>query len=124
MNAVGVDVGGTKIAAGLVTPEGELLKESRYSTANEPEKLLDGLARAVEEAASGEEVEAACLAVPGLLLASENEVIFSPNLHAIEGLSLKSELESRTGLTITVENDANAAAWGSSCSGPGARSRT
>jgi glucokinase len=118
VGAVGVDVGGTKIAAGLVTPEGKLLNETRYSTADEPEKLLDSLARAVGEAAK-DGVEAACLAVPGLILASEDKVIFSPNLHAIEGLYLKSELESRTGLTITVENDANAAAWGEFVFGAG-----
>ncbi len=32
MNAVGVDVGGTKIAAGVVSPEGELLNEVIYPT--------------------------------------------------------------------------------------------
>lgn len=119
MNAVGVDVGGTKIAAGLVTPDGGLLNEARYPTADEPGELLDRLARAIEEAAASDEAEAVCLGVPGLLLASESKVIFSPNLRAIEGLSLKSELESRTGLTVTVENDANAAAWGEFVFGAG-----
>ena len=114
-----MDVGGTKIAAGLVTPDGKLLNEVRYQTADEPEELLDSLARAVEEAAADDGVEAVCLAVPGLLLASESKVIFSPNLRAIEGLLLKSELENRTGLTVTVENDANAAAWGEFTFGAG-----
>ena len=39
MNAIGVDVGGTKIAAGLVTSDGELLNEHRYPTADEPEEV-------------------------------------------------------------------------------------
>ena len=34
------------------------------------------------------------------------------NLEAIEGIPLKEELGGRTGLQMTVENDANAAAWG------------
>jgi glucokinase len=34
------------------------------------------------------------------------------NLEAIEGIPLKEELGGRTGLRVTVENDANAAAWG------------
>ena len=34
MNAVGVDVGGTKIAAGVVSPEGRLLNEVTYPTAD------------------------------------------------------------------------------------------
>jgi len=39
-------------------------------------------------------------------------VVFSPNLHAVEGIPLKDELEPTIGLPLTVENDANAAAWG------------
>lgn len=119
MNAIGVDVGGTKIAAGLVTPEGELLNESRYPTASEPSELLDSLARAIGEAAANDDTDAVCVAVAGLLMAKESKVVFSPNLRAIEGLPLKSELESRTGLTVTVENDANAAAWGEFVFGAG-----
>jgi glucokinase len=45
-------------------------------------------------------------------MGAENKVIFAPNLHAIEGVPLKDELGERTGLSVTVENDANAAAWG------------
>ena len=114
-----MDVGGTKIAAGLVTAKGKLENEARYPTADRPEALLDGLAHAVEEAAGEEEVGGVCLAVPGLLLAAESKVIFSPNLHAIEGIRLKDELESRTGLNITIENDATAAAWGEFVFGAG-----
>lgn len=119
MNAIGVDVGGTKIAAGLVTPGGELLNEARYPTASEPSELLDSLARAIGEAAANDDTDAVCVAVAGLLMAKESKVVFSPNLRAIEGLPLKSELESRTGLTVTVENDANAAAWGEFVFGAG-----
>lgn len=112
MNAIGVDVGGTKIAAGLVTETGKILNEVRYPSAGSTEKLLENIARAITEVRGDDEVSAACLAVPGNILASENKVLFSPNLHAIEGMDLKEELEGRTGLPVTVENDANAAAWG------------
>ena len=113
MNAIGVDVGGTKIAAGVVTPEGEVLAEARYPTATTTkERLLSSIARAVVEVRDGFEAGGVCLAVPGSILAVENKVIDSPNLHAIEGVHLKDEIEERTGLQVTVENDANAAAWG------------
>ncbi|MBA2441575.1 MAG: ROK family protein [Rubrobacter sp.] len=110
--AVGLDVGGTKIAAGLVDRDGELLREERYPTVGSPAKLLDALERAVVEACEGQSVGAVCLGVPGLIMARENRVVFSPNLRAIEGIPLKDELEHRTGSPITIENDANAAAWG------------
>ena len=112
MNAIGVDVGGTKIAAGVVTPEGKLLNEVRYPSDGSTKVLLDSIARAVREVRDGYEVGAVCLAVPGLILAQEGKVVFSPNLSAIQGVPLKYELEGRFDLPVTVENDANAAAWG------------
>ena len=112
INAIGVDVGGTKISAGVVTPQGELLNEVRYSSKGSTEELLDNIVRAVREVREGYEVSAACLAVPGLIMADENKVVFSPNLPNIEGVPLKEELGGRFDLPVTVENDANAAAWG------------
>ena len=112
MNAIGVDVGGTKIAAAVVTPEGEVLNEVRYPSSGPKERLLSSMARSVNEVRDGFEVGGVCLAVPGTVSTVENKIIDAPNLHAIEGIPLKDELEERTGLTTTVENDANAAAWG------------
>ena len=112
MNAIGVDVGGTKIAAGVVSPDGDILNEVRYPSAGPRERLLSTIARAVNEVRDGFEVGGICLAVPGTVSTAENKIIDAPNLHAIEGVPLKDELEERTGLSTTVENDANAAAWG------------
>jgi glucokinase len=105
-------VGGTKIAAGVVTPEGTIVEETRYPTPASPKRLVESIARAVLEVKEGVEVGGACLAVAGLILSQENRVVFSPNLHAVEGIPLKDELEPRIGVPLTVENDANAAAWG------------
>jgi glucokinase len=107
-----VDVGGTKIAAGIVTPEGKILDEARYPTPQSPERLVESIARAVEEVRDGFGVGGVCLAVPGLILAQKNTVVFSPNLRAIEGIPLKDALRAKIGLPLTIENDANAAAWG------------
>jgi glucokinase len=107
-----VDVGGTKIAAGVVTPEGRILKETRYPTPASPGRLVESIARSILEVKDGFEVGGVCLAVAGLILAEENTVVFSPNLHAVEGIPLKGELEPRIGLPLTLENDANAATWG------------
>ena len=105
-------MGGTKIAAGVVTPEGTIVEETRYPTPASPKRLVESIARAVLEVKEGFEVGGACLAVAGLILSQENRVVFSPNLHAVEGIPLKDELEPRIGVPLTVENDANAAAWG------------
>ncbi len=113
MNAIGVDVGGTKIAAAVVSAEGEILNEVRYPTqAVPPNRLVGTIAGAITEVRDGFEVGGVCLAVPGLIMASVNTVIFSPNLHEIENIRLDEEIGGRTGMRVTVENDANAAAWG------------
>ncbi len=112
MNAVGVDVGGTKIAAGLVSPEGEVLAEARYPTPHSPGRLVETIVRVVQEVSDGHEVGGVCLAVPGLILAQENKVVFSPNLRAVEGIPLKDRIEPEIGVPLVIENDANAAAWG------------
>ncbi len=113
MNAIGVDVGGTKIAAAVVSPEGKILNEVRYPTqAIPPNRLVGTIARAITEVKDGFVVGGACLAVPGFVLSAENKVVFAPNLHEIENIRLDEEIGGRTGLLVTVENDANAAAWG------------
>lgn len=74
--------------------------------------MLTGIIRAVSDVTDGFEVGGACVAVPGLLLSRESKVVYSPNLHAVEGIPLKDELESKLGLPLTIENDNSAAAWG------------
>ena len=96
-----------------MTPEGKILNEVRYPTqAVPPNRLIETIAAVITEVKDGFEVGGVCLAVPGLILAAENKVIFSPNLHEIENIRLDEEIGRRTGLCVTVENDANAAAWG------------
>src|SRR5215212_371645 len=113
MNAIGVDVGGTKIAAAVVSSEGKILNEVRYPTqAGPPNRLIDTISRAITEVKDGFEVGGVCVPVPGLILAAENKLVFAPNLHEIENIHLDEEIGGRTGLGVTVENDANAAAWG------------
>jgi glucokinase len=112
LNAVGVDVGGTKIAAGVVSPDGEVLAESRHPTPHSPEKLVEAIVRAMKEVRDGFDVAGACLAAPGFVMTRENRVVFSPNLHAIEGVPLEEEIGPQIGLPLAVENDASAGAWG------------
>lgn len=112
MNAVGVDVGGTKIATGIVEPQGEILVHVHYPTPHSPEKLVEVIVRAASEVWDGLEVGGAFLAVPALILAQENRVAFSPNPRAVEGIPLKVELEPKIGTSLTAVNDGNAATWG------------
>jgi glucokinase len=118
-----VDVGATKIAAAVVSPEGEIVNRVRYPTPSSRSTLLETLADAISKVSEGFEVAGVGLGVPGLILAQENKVIFSPNLRAIEGIMPKDELEPKVGLPVTVNNDNNAATWGEFRFGAGSEAK-
>jgi glucokinase len=118
--AIGVDIGGTKVAAGVVDDEGHVLARLRRDTpAQDPEKVEDVIAEAIRELAADHEVEAAGLGAAGFVDAARSTVLFAPNL-PWRNQPLRAAVEQRTGLPVVVENDANAAAWAETRFGAGA----
>ena len=112
MHTIGVDVGGTKIAAGVVTADGELVATARRETpASDVEAIEAGVADLVAELRRDHEVSGVGVAAAGYIDATRSVVLFAPNL-AWRNEPLREDLERRTGLPVLVENDANAAAWG------------
>ncbi|MFZ5869352.1 MAG: ROK family glucokinase [Actinomycetota bacterium] len=112
MYTIGLDIGGTKIAAGLVSADGELVATARRETpANDVEAIEDAAADAVAELAADHDVEAVGVAAAGFVDARRSTIVFAPNL-AWRDEPMRRDLEARTGLPVVVENDANAAAWG------------
>ena len=110
-NKIGVDVGGTKVAAVVLDDQGVILARARRSSASRDySTLLDTVVDTVTEAASGQQVDAVGLAIAGNVAADGSSVLFSPHL-PLSGEPLDEHLEQRLGLPVTVENDANAAAW-------------
>jgi glucokinase len=55
MNAIGVDVGGTKIAAGVINSRGKLLRQVRYPTVTPQDGLLTTISLAIAEVEFAEE---------------------------------------------------------------------
>src|SRR5215216_1362043 len=117
--AIGVDVGGTKVAAGVVDDDGRILARLRRDTpAHDPAKTEDVIAEAIAELSAEHQVEAAGLGAAGFVDAARSTVLFAPNL-AWRNQPLRAAVEQRTGLPVVVENDANAAAWGETRFGAG-----
>jgi len=108
---VGVDVGGTKIAAGVVTDDGTVLEKVRHpSPADDADALRRGIAAAVNELRNRHEVDAVGVSAAGFVSADRRSILFAPNL--VWGHDpLADLLEKEVGSTVVVENDANAAAW-------------
>jgi glucokinase len=108
---IGVDVGGTKIAAGVVDETGEILARTRVPTPADPQWAVDAIAQAVRELKEQyPDVAAVGVGAPGFVDRDRSMVIFAPNI-AWENEPLKQRVEELTGLTTVVENDANCAAW-------------
>jgi glucokinase len=109
---VGVDVGGTKIAAGVVDEKGAILERvRRESPASDTEAIEDTIAEIVRELAANHAVEAVGVGAAGFVDAARSTVLLAPNL-AWRNEPLKQELERRLDLPVVIENDAAAAAWG------------
>ena len=117
---IGVDIGGTKIAAGVVDESGRVLLTSRRETpAGDTAATEDAIAGAITDLRGSYEVEAVGLGAAGFVDADRSIVVFAPNL-AWRDEPLRDAIQRRTGLPAVVENDANAAAWAEATFGAGA----
>ena len=118
---LGVDVGGTKVAAGVVDEEGRVLAQRRVRTpAGDASATTEALIAVVSSLRAAREVSAVGVAIAGFVDASRSVVYFAPNLRGWADAPLRAVLEERIGLPVVVENDANAAAWGEARFGAGA----
>ena len=109
---VGVDVGGTKIAAGVVDDTGAILAVERETTpATDPDAIADAIAATVDRLRGDHHVTAIGIGAAGFIHADRSTVLFAPNI-SWAGEPLGEHVSTRIGLPVVVENDANAAAWG------------
>ena len=110
--ACGIDVGGTKIAGGVVDEDGKILEELRVeSPATDAEAIEEAIAGLVTELRSRHAIETVGVGAAGYVDKARAVVLFAPNV-AWRNEDLKGELEKRVELPVVIENDANAAAWG------------
>ena len=109
--AIGVDVGGTKVAAGVVDADGQFRAKLKRSTpAASPAQTEQAIADVVMELLADHEVTAIGLGAAGFVDADRATMLFAPNL-AWRDEPLKQRVEERIGREVVVENDANASAW-------------
>jgi glucokinase len=109
--AIGVDVGGTKVAAAVVDADGRILAKLKRSTpAASPAQTEDSIAGVVTDLLADYDVSAIGLGAAGFVDAERATMLFAPNL-AWRDEPLKQRVEERIGREVVVENDANASAW-------------
>jgi glucokinase len=112
--AIGVDVGGTKVAAGVVDEQGRILAKLKRSTpAASPARTEQAIADVVTELLAqvpADQITAIGLGAAGFVDSARATMLFAPNL-AWRAEPLKQRVEERLGREVVVENDANASAW-------------
>ena len=112
MSVVGVDLGGTKIAAGVFSG-GKIISKVTVPTPEEGgQAVVDAMAHAAKAAseAAGVEVVAIGLGTPGPLDYVTGVIKFAPNIAGFTNFPIRPLLEQASGKKVFIENDANAAA--------------
>ncbi|HET9945185.1 MAG TPA: ROK family glucokinase [Actinomycetes bacterium] len=118
---IGVDIGGTKVAGGVVDHKGRILDQQRVTTpARDAAATTEAIVAVIEELRSRhDDIEAVGLGIAGFVDAERSVVYFAPNLLGWRDGPLREVVEKRVNLPVVVENDANAAAWGEARFGAG-----
>jgi glucokinase len=115
---IGVDLGGTKILAGVFNSQLDCLARAKVSTKPErgPSGVVERIARCVRDAVdeanlSLDHIAGVGVGAPGAVNPQTGEVLFAPNL-GWRDVPLRAELENLLGLPVLIENDCNAAILG------------
>jgi glucokinase len=119
---LGVDIGGTKVAAALVNSAGELLFSAQTQmvprgTADEGLSPVFAAIDAVFADSRAKNIRAIGVSVPGWIDSVRGVLVGAPNIPCWRDFPLLREIERRYGMTVHVANDANAGAlaettWG------------
>lgn len=116
---VGVDLGGTNIRAGVVTDQGSTVSYSTLPTEAEkgPDRGILTICTLVERVVADagldmDDIRAIGLATPGTMDIPAGMLIDPPNLPGWQNVPIRKRVAERFGRPTTLQNDANAAAYG------------
>ena len=124
MYRIGIDLGGTNIAAGIVNEKFEIIQQDSVPTlANRPgEEIIADMAgvckKIIADAGLTEaDIDSVGVVSPGIVDDETGCVVYAANLHFLN-FPLIPELKKHLSIKeMHIENDANAAAWGEAIAG-------
>lgn len=115
---VGIDLGGTKTAFGLINPDNEIVAHERIPTDADkgPEYIVDRIDEVIKQMETqipqGEKVSAVGICAPGPLDHITGTIINPTNLPKYYNTPLRQMMEDKLGIPVVLEHDAKAAALG------------
>lgn len=104
-----IDIGGSKIKAGLVI-DNDLSQDFQEKTPKDKEELLDRLQSIIKKLEASADLSAIAVGVPGLVSYKIKRIIYSPNVGALSGLNFSELL--KTEIPVFIGNDADMAMYG------------
>jgi glucokinase len=108
---IGVDLGGTKILAGVVDDRGQVERRREYPTPTaSQDELLAGLDAAIEELLT-EDIAALGFGLPSPIDQKAGRALQAVNIPLDQSVDFRGRMRERFGLPVGIENDANAAAY-------------
>lgn len=124
--ALGIDLGGSNIKAGIVNSKGEILREVSLPAEADrgPAHVIDQIAKSIHELLDGFSVNkegftGIGVGAPGTVDLDGGTVKYPPNFPGWTVVRLGEELQKKFDLRVEVDNDANAAAIGEARFGAG-----
>ena len=117
---IGIDVGGTKIAAAVVDGDGNVIARRQVPTeSDEPSAIVSAMLKVAREMkAAAPAAAAAGVGAAGLVDVARGVILGAPNL-AYRNVAVRDTLQERLGLPVVVDNDANVAALAEALHGAG-----
>lgn len=122
MRYIGIDLGGTRIKAGLVRDGAITKRTTKYLAPGdkEPAGITRLLRETISEVSSGDKnYDGVGIGVPGVVDYERGVICQSPNFPLWKNLPLRSMLFETVGITARIDNDANAIASGEAAYGAG-----
>ncbi len=115
---IGVDIGGTKIAGALVTPNGRIINRTKTATPKrvKAKDIYACVVDSIDELMNGSEVKKARirgigLGVPGIVDTQNDQILAAPNIN-LTGFPLSAQLKRKFRVPIAMTNDVNAGLLG------------
>ncbi len=120
---IGVDLGGTNIKIGIVSPEGKIIKKTSRKTQaeNGPKAVVKNIIEGIKEITDNKKypIKAIGIGSPGVVNIKKGTVENPPNFPEWGVVNLEKKISKAFNLKVHVENDANVAAIGEMIFGAG-----
>jgi glucokinase len=109
---IGVDIGGTKVSAGVVDSDGNIISSDRRSTpVSGGVELIATITDLIKSFQSQYEIVGIGISVAALISADLGTIVGAPNIANLSKINFVEELKKSFSLPVVAENDANSAMW-------------